>query len=138
MIRRYSELMQLHTFEERLEYLRLRGIVGQDTFGFDRYLNQNFYRSVEWKNVRDFVIVRDGGCDLAMPGYEIGNRIFVHHMNPISIEDIQNSSEYLLNPEYLVCVSKDTHDAIHYVTDLELYTKNKQVIERTINDTKLW
>ena len=138
MIRRYSELMQLRTFDERLEYLRLHGIVGQDTFGFDRYLNQNFYRSTEWKHVRDFVIVRDNGCDLAMPGYEIGNRIFVHHMNPIGIEDIQNSSDYLLNPEFLVCVSKDTHDAIHYGTDLELYSKKKIVTERIINDTKLW
>lgn len=138
MIRTYSELIQLQSFKERLDYLRLVGTVGEDTFGFDRYLNQQFYRSVEWKRVRDIVIVRDNGCDLAMPGYEIGNRIFVHHMNPISISDIRNSTDFLLNPEYLVCVSKETHDAIHYGVDSEIFAKNKQIIERTPNDTKLW
>lgn len=138
MIRTYSELIQLQSFKERLDYLRLVGTVGEDTFGFDRYLNQQFYRSVEWKRVRDIVIVRDNGCDLAMPGYEIGNSIFVHHMNPIGISDICNSTGFLLNPEYLVCVSKDTHDAIHYGVDSEIFTKNKQIIERTPNDTKLW
>lgn len=138
MIRTYSELKNLHTFEERLEYLRLRGTVGQDTFGFDRYLNQNFYRSTEWKRVRDFVIVRDNGCDLGLPGYEIGDRILVHHMNPIGIEDIRYSTDFLLNPEYLICVSKDTHDAIHYGVDTKEYAERKKVVERKPNDTKLW
>lgn len=138
MVRTYSELKNLQTYEERLEYLRLRGTVGQDTFGFDRYLNQNFYRSAEWKHVRDFVIVRDNGCDLGLPGYEIGDRIFVHHMNPIGIEDIRDSTDFLLNPEYLICVSKETHDAIHYGTDMAGYADRKKVIERKPNDTKLW
>lgn len=138
MVRRYSDLMQLQTYEERLEYLRLRGSVGQDTFGFDRYLNQLFYRSAEWKRVRDVVIIRDNGCDLGMPGYEIGDKIFVHHMNPITINDIEDSTDFLLNPEYLICVSKETHDAIHYGTDIAGYAEQKKVVERKPNDTKLW
>lgn len=138
MVRTYSELKNLQTYEERLEYLRLRGTVGQDTFGFDRYLNQNFYRSAEWKHVRDFVIVRDNGCDLGLPGHEIGDRIFVHHMNPIGIEDIRDSTDFLLNPEYLICVSKETHDAIHYGADMAGYADRKKVVERKPNDTKLW
>lgn len=138
MVRSYSDLIQLPTYEERLEYLRLRGTVGQDTFGFDRYLNQLFYRSAEWKRVRDIVIVRDNGCDLAMPGYEIGDKIFVHHMNPITINDIEDATEFLLNPEYLICVSKETHDAIHYGTDMAGYAERKKVVERKPNDTKLW
>lgn len=138
MVRRYSDLMQLQTYEERLEYLRLRGSVGQDTFGFDRYLNQLFYRSAEWKRVRDIVIIRDNGCDLGMPGYEIGDKIFVHHMNPITINDIEDATDFLLNPEYLICVSKETHDAIHYGTDIAGYAERKKVVERKPNDTKLW
>jgi len=132
MIRTYSDLMQLGTYEERLEYLRLRGVVGSDTFGFDRYLNQKFYRSPEWKRVRDEVIVRDNGCDLGLPGYEIGDRIFVHHMNPIDISDIQES------PDYLICVSKETHDAIHYGADMSEYYERKRLVERSVGDTKLW
>jgi len=138
MVRRYSDLMQLQTYEERLEYLRLRGSVGKDTFGFDRYLNQLFYRSAEWKRVRDIVIIRDNGCDLGMPGYEIGDKIFVHHMNPITINDIEDATDFLLNPEYLICVSKETHDAIHYGTDIAGYAERKKVVERKPNDTKLW
>ena len=138
MIRTYSDLMQLGTYEERLEYLRLRGVVGSDTFGFDRYLNQKFYRSPEWKRVRDEVIVRDNGCDLGLPGYEIGDRIFVHHMNPIDISDIQESTDFLLNPEYLICVSKETHDAIHYGADMSEYYERKRLVERSVGDTKLW
>lgn len=138
MIRRYSDLIQLQTFKERLEYLRLKGSVGQNTFGFDRYLNQQFYKSLEWKRVRDIVIIRDNGRDLAMPGYEIEDRIFVHHMNPISIDSIKDASDILLNPEYLICVSKQTHDAIHYGTDADDYAERKILVERKPNDTKLW
>lgn len=113
----YSELIKLKTFKERKEYLKLPGVVGDDTFGFDRYINQQFYRSREWKQVRDFVIVRDKGCDLGIDGCEIAGNVIVHHMNPLSVDDIQNSSDLLLNPEYLITVSLDTHNYIHYGID---------------------
>ena len=113
-IRTYSELIQLPTFEERYQYLRLGGRVGEETFGFDRYLNQIFYKSKEWLSIRDYVIVRDNGCDLGIEGRDIHERILIHHMNPISKEDILNRSDFLLNPEYLICTIKNTHDAIHY------------------------
>ena len=115
-IRTYSELITLPTFAERYEYCRLDGKVGEETFGFDRYLNQIFYKSDEWRAIRDFIIVRDNGCDLAMPDRKIpdGVKILVHHMNPISLEDIYNRSKYLLDPEFLICTIKNTHDAIHY------------------------
>lgn len=135
MNRCYSELIQLPTFKERYEYLRLGGLVGQDTFGFDRYLNQKFYRSPEWKRVRRDVIIRDEGRDLAMEGYELGNNIFVHHMNPISVQDLENVSDWVLNPEFLVCVSKQTHDAIHF-GDASLLPKLP--VERTPNDMCPW
>lgn len=135
-IKTYSEMIRLSTFEERYEYLRLFGIVGADTFGFDRYLNQAFYKSTEWKKLRHEIIVRDNGCDLAMPGYELYGNIYVHHMNPITIDDINNASEFLLNPEYLVCVSLDTHNAIHY-GDKKLI-KKKEIVERKRNDTCPW
>jgi hypothetical protein len=135
-IRTYSEMIRLSTFEERYEYLRLFGVVGADTFGFDRYLNQAFYKSTEWKKLRHEIIVRDNGCDLAMPGYELYGDIYVHHMNPITIDDINNASEFLLNPEYLVCVSLDTHNAIHY-GDKKLI-KKKEIVERKPNDTCPW
>lgn len=135
MNRCYSELIQLPTFKERYEYLRLGGLVGQDTFGFDRYLNQKFYRSPEWKQVRRDVIIRDEGRDLAMEGYELGNNIFVHHMNPISVQDLENVSDWVLNPEFLVCVSKQTHDAIHF-GDASLLPKLP--VERTPNDMCPW
>ena len=115
IIRTYSELITLETFEERFLYLKLDGSIGEDTFGFDRYLNQLFYRSPEWKQVRNFVITRDMGCDLAIPDHEIINQqILIHHMNPLTKEDIINKSDYLLNPEYLICTTKKTHNAIHY------------------------
>lgn len=117
MIRAYSELIQLQTFEERYKYLRLYGKVGMDTFGFDRIFNQMFYRSEEWKQIRQRIIVRDNACDLAVPGRELYDRIFIHHMNPISIRDIRDSSEFLMNPEYLIVVSFSTHNAIHYGLD---------------------
>ena len=135
IIRTYSELITLPTFEERYEYLRLDGIVGEETFGFDRYLNQIFYRSEEWRKVRDYVIVRDGGCDLAMEDREIHGRILVHHMNPIAKEDIIRRSKILLDPEFLVCTVKNTHDAIHYGDDSLLF---KAPIERRMNDTCPW
>ena len=134
-IRTYSQLKQLQTFEERYDYLKLGGIVGEDTFGFDRYLNQNFYRSREWKRVRDEVIMRDNGCDLGIDGYEIRGKILIHHMNPITSEDIHRVSDYLLNPEYLICVAHRTHNAIHYGDESLIVTSP---IERTQNDTCPW
>lgn len=134
-IRTYSELIKIPTFKERFEYLRLDGKVGEETFGFDRYLNQVFYKSPEWKAARDFVIIRDGGCDLAMEGHEIFGKILVHHMNPVAIEDIIHRTEYLLDPEYLICTIKNTHDAIHYGDGSLLITGP---IERTKNDTCPW
>lgn len=134
-IKTYSELITIPTFEERYEYLRLQGRVGEETFGFDRWLNQVFYRTREWKTVRDKIIVRDCGCDLAMLDREIQGRILVHHMNPILTRDIVNRTEFLLNPEYLICTSKNTHDAIHYGDSELLIT---MPIERTRNDTCPW
>lgn len=134
-IRTYSELITLPTFEERFKYLQLNGQVGKDTFGFDRYINQNFYRSLEWKRVRDKVILRDNGCDLGVEGYEIHGRILIHHMNPITIRDIESMSEYLLNPEYLISTVHNTHNAIHYGDESLLITAP---IERTKNDTCPW
>lgn len=134
-IRTYSELVRLPTFEERFRYLKLDGLVGKDTFGFDRYLNQEFYRSKEWKEIRDFVIVRDNGCDLGMDGYEIVGRIYIHHMNPITVNDIVHSSDFLLNPDYLICVSHNTHNAVHYGDEDLLVTAP---VERRKNDTCPW
>lgn len=130
----YTELIALSTFDERLEYLMLRGTVGKDTFGFDRYLNQTFYRSKEWKQLRDYVIVRDSGNDLAVDGFTIYGKILVHHMNPITQTDIQDWSDFLLNPEYLVCVSHDTHNCIHYGFEL----RDILPTERRKGDTTLW
>ena len=134
-IRTYSELIQLPTFEDRFDYLRLDGVVGKDTFGFDRYLNQQFYRSSEWKRIRNQVIVRDNGCDLGIDDHEIHGRILIHHMNPISIEDLQHMSDLLMNLEYLICVSHRTHNAIHYGDESLIVTAP---IERTQNDTCPW
>lgn len=135
MIRRYSELRKLNTFKERYDYLRLYGRVGKETFGFDRYLNQIIYKLPEWKSVRDKVIVRDCGCDLGMEGYEIGEKILVHHMNPITMDDIINHSQDIFNPEYLICVSHQTHNAIHYGDESQLIL---DPIERSPNDTCPW
>lgn len=133
--RTYSELIQLPTFEERFRYLQLNGVVGADTFGFDRYMNQIFYRSQKWKEVRDQVIIRDNGCDLGIPGREIHGRVTIHHMNPIRLSDIKNESAYLLNPEYLISVTHNTHNAIHYGDENLLI---KPPIERSKNDTCPW
>ena len=134
-IRTYSELIQLPTFEDRFKYLQLNGSVGKETFGFDRYLNQNFYRSAVWKRVRDQVIIRDEGCDLGIDDRMIGCKILIHHMNPINDKDIINLADILLNPEYLICVSHNTHNAIHY-GDEDLLIKGPVI--RTKYDTCPW
>ncbi len=134
-IRTYTELSKLNTFKERYEYLRLDGNVSEETFGFDRILNQKFYRSAEWKRIRDKVIVRDLGCDLGVEGYDINTKIYIHHMNPITKMDLVDQTEFLLNPEYLICCSFNTHQAIHYGS--EDLTPQDPVI-RTKNDTCPW
>ena len=134
-VKTYSELITLPTLEERYRYLRIGGRVGEETFGFDRYLNQIFYKSDEWLELRDYVIVRDNGCDLALPDRDIKGRIIVHHMNPITKEDILRKTRYLLDPEFLVCTIKSTHDAIHYGDESLLITGP---IERFKYDTCPW
>lgn len=134
-IRTYSELITFPSFRERYRYLRLCGSVGAETFGFDRWLNQIFYKSKEWKSVRDEVILRDSGRDLGVEGYEIFGRILIHHMNPITLDDIKVHRELLLNPEYLICTSHNTHNAIHY-GDEALITSTPP--ERKANDTCPW
>lgn len=134
-IKTYSELIKLKTFEERYRYLRLDGKVGDATFGFDRYLNQVFYRSQKWKEIRDFVIIRDNGCDLGVNGHEIYGKILIHHMNPINLKDIENESAYLLNPEFLISTTHNTHNAIHYGDEGLLIVAP---IERSKNDTCPW
>ena len=131
----YSELILLPTFEERFRYLKLSGVVGKETFGYDRYLNQEFYRSQEWKAIRDRVIVRDLGRDLASAGHEIFGKILIHHMNPITKEDVLTHSDMLVNPEYLICTCKQTHDAIHYGDERLLV---HDPVARTKNDTCPW
>ena len=135
MIRTYSELIKFQTYEERFRYLKLDGAVGRETFGFDRYLNQIFYRSQRWKKIRDLVIVRDNGCDLGILGYEIYGRVIIHHMNPITIDDIERESEFLLDPEFLISTVHKTHNAIHYGDESLLVTSP---VERTKNDTCPW
>lgn len=135
MIRTYSELITLPTFEERYRYLRIGGKVGKETFGFNRYLNQVFYSSEEWKRIRRQVIIRDFGCDLGVEGFDIHGRIIVHHMNPITKDDIICRSKFLLDPEYLICTSHNTHEAITYGDESLLALLP---IERTKNDTCPW
>lgn len=134
-IRTYSELIKLPTFEDRYKYLRLRGVVGEETFGFDRFINQDFYRSREWKAIRDFIIVRDNGYDLAMEGYDIHGKVIIHHMNPITIKDIQENSAFLMEPEYLISTTLSTHNAIHYGDESLLV---KEPVIRSKNDTCPW
>lgn len=135
MIRTYSELSTMVTFKERYEYLRLDGTVGEETFGFDRYLNQIFYKSREWEQIRREVIIRDNGCDLGIDGYDIHEKILIHHMNPITAEDIVKRNDILLNPEYLITTVLSTHNAIHYGdNNLSIGIPN----ERTKNDTCPW
>ena len=135
MIRTYSELILRKDYLDRFQYLKLGGYVGRETFGFDRYLNQDFYRSKEWKRTRDFVIARDDGCDMGVPGWEIYDKVLVHHMNPITIDQIIHGDDDLLNPEYLISVSKITHNAIHYGDETLLTVLPP---ERFAGDTKLW
>ena len=135
MIKRYSELSKIQDFSERYEYLRLYGDVGRSTFAFDRYMNQKFYASREWKDVRRYVIVRDNGCDLGVPGFEIHDKILIHHMNPVTPEDIIHGSESILDPEYLISTTHQTHNAIHFGDESQLLVVPK---ERTRGDTKLW
>lgn len=134
-IKTYSELIELPTFEERFDYLQLKGIVGQETFGFDRYLNQILYNSKEWKHLRNEIIVRDNGCDLALEGFEIHGRILIHHINPITIDDVIKRREMVFDPENLICVTHNTHNAIHYGDKSLLITGP---IERRANDTCPW
>lgn len=136
MIRTYSELIKQSGFDDRYAYLKLSGAVGLETFGPDRYLNQIFYSTKEWQSVRDYVITRDNGCDLGVPGFDIHGLIIVHHMNPISVNDIISHSEDILDPEFLICTSKQTHDAIHYGNPNVPYSKDLK--ERTPNDTCPW
>lgn len=135
MIKTYSELSRLQTFEERYRYLRLNSSVGEETFGFDRFINQNFYKSREWKSIRDFVIVRDNGCDLGIDGHEIYGTVLIHHMNPILPKDIIDQSDFLLNPNYLISTILTTHNAIHYGDEGLII---KEPIQRTKNDMCPW
>lgn len=134
-IKTYSELRTLSTFTERYKYLQLFGQVGSSTFGFDRYLNQRFYRSTQWKTIRDEVIVRDNGCDLGIEGYDIYDRVIIHHMNPMTVDDIETGEDYILNPEYLITTTHRTHNAIHYGDESLLA---KPLVERSPGDTRLW
>jgi len=134
-IRTYTELMKLQTFEERFRYLKLVTRVGEETFGFDRYLNQQFYHSQEWKSIRNEIIIRDNACDLGITGREMNKGIIIHHMNPITKDDLIHQSDFLLNPDYLICVSKKTHSAIHYGDESLLFDG---LVERSKNDTCPW
>lgn len=135
-LRTYTELNKLKTFEERFEYLKLDNVVGEETFGFDRWLNQQFYKSKEWRQIRDYVIARDCGCDLGSPDHEIiDERILIHHINPITKEDIINNTDFLLNPEYLITTINNTHQAIHYGNDEMLV---KAPVTRYKNDQCPW
>lgn len=135
MIRTYSELIQIPSFAERFKYCQLNGQVGIDTFGFDRYLNQTLYRSARWRSLRNQIIIRDEGCDLAWPDFPVNSRILIHHLNPITEEDVLKESSVLFDPENLICVSHDTHNAIHYGTE-ELLPRGPVV--RSPNDMCPW
>lgn len=134
-VRTYTELCRFDTFEDRFEYLRLHGAVGESTFGFDRHINQRFYKSREWMNARDFVIVRDDGCDLGIPDKPILQAILIHHVNPMSVEDIVHGEDWIFDPNYLITTTKNTHNAIHY-GDASLLPK--PFVARASGDTKLW
>lgn len=135
IIKTYTELTMLPTFLDRFEYLKLDGMVCEETFGFERALNQAFYKSLEWKRIRDAVILRDNGCDLGIAGREIGGKIVIHHLNPVTVKDIREMSEFLINPEYLICVTPETHNAIHYGNENLM---RLGVSERTRHDTCPW
>lgn len=135
MSRSYSELRQLETFEERFRYLALKGSVGQSTFGFDRWVNQGFYTSREWRQARDGIIVRDNGCDLGLEGYEIHRGLYIHHLNPITLEQLEAGDDCLLDPNNLITVTHRTHNAIHYGDERQLPLRP---VDRKPGDTKLW
>lgn len=135
VLRRYSELKRLKTFEERYEYLRIGGLVGESTFGFERYLNQALYTSQKWRQLRSQIIIRDNGCDLGIEGRDIFDKIIIHHMNPLTREQIQDPDDSMFDPEYLICVSHNTHNAIHY-GDASLLSK--EYVPRRPNDTCPW
>lgn len=135
MTRTYSELVRLPSFEERFEYLSLRGVVGASTFGFDRWINQRFYKSYDWVSTRNFVTVRDQGCDLGIPGFEIHSGLLVHHMNPITVDDIKHGGDWLIDPDFLITTSHLTHNAIHYGDERLLF---RGPIVRRSGDTRLW
>lgn len=135
MTRTYAELRSLKTFEDRFEYLALHGRVGQETFGFDRYMNQQFYRSTEWRHIRARVIVRDNGCDLGLEGYEIHSRPYIHHLNPMKVEDIRNGDPSIFDLDCLITTTHRTHNAIHY-GDKRLLPR--PLVERRPGDTRLW
>jgi hypothetical protein len=135
MIRSYSELSRIVGFDERFDYLKLNGAIGRSTFGFDRYINQKFYTSYEWKRARNQVILRDDGCDLGVPGYEIYGQLLIHHINPMGVDDIIHGEEWIFDPEYLITTTQNTHNAIHFGSDKLL---PKTVIARSPHDTKLW
>lgn len=134
-LRTYAELNMFHTFADRYRYLALRGAVGDATFGYDRWINQDFYKSREWRHIRSFVITRDEGCDLGVPGHEIHDRIIIHHMNPMVAEDIVHGDDDIINPEYLITTTHQTHNAIHYGDERQL---PRQFVERRPGDTKVW
>lgn len=134
-ILRYSELKRLKTFEERYEYLRLGGLIGESTFGFERFLNQALYRSQQWRLLRNQIILRDDGCDLGVPGYDIHDKIIIHHMNPLTKEQLHEPDDSMFDPEFLICVSMNTHNAIHY-GDASLLPRGPVV--RRPNDTCPW
>lgn len=134
-IRTYVELCRRRTFADRFKYLKLQGQVGDSTFGFDRYMNQRFYTSVEWRSLRNRVIARDNGCDLGVDGYEIHRGLYIHHMNPMVIQDFTNFNSDILDPEFLITCTHQTHNAIHYGVDGYI---PRQVVERKPGDTKLW
>ncbi len=135
MIRTYDELIKLKIFKERFGYLQLNGFVGDETFGADRYVNQKFYHSPEWQKIRDQVILRDNGCDLGLVGHEIFGKVFIHHMNPITLKDIEQQTEFLTTPKYLITVSFETHNAIHYGDEKLI---SSVPVERFANDTCPW
>ena len=135
MIKSYSELKRFDMFEDRFEYVSLFGMVVESTFGFDRYINQKFYTSREWKEVRHHVILRDEGCDLGVFGYEINGGLVIHHINPMASDDIVHNEEWILNPEYLITTTSETHNAIHYGNKNLIRAK---YVERFPGDTKLW
>lgn len=133
--RRYSELIRLNSFEERYRYLALHSNVGVATFGFERHVNQKFYTSTQWRSIRHEVITRDLGMDLGVDGYEIHARLVIHHMNPMTVEDIEQGNLSILDPEFLITTKHDTHNAIHYGDERLL---EKPFVQRKLGDTKLW